>query len=157
RAPGPGNPAVVSIEFVPVAGMQKIDATTPFPTFGEVVSGKAGDGVEGLPARTIDPPPAVGEPGLGGSLLRQFWLSPPLESTQMGFPVEGSVPMLAHAVPVQLLLPQPPAPQLSSCTGTPVGSPGFAVHGFGPVRVEVPVVVGSRMSSGAASAPGSGG
>src|SRR5215470_19854061 len=34
RAPGPGNPAVVSIELVPVAGMQKIDATTPFPTFG---------------------------------------------------------------------------------------------------------------------------
>ena len=33
-APGPGNPVVESIEFVPVAGMQKIATTTPFPTFG---------------------------------------------------------------------------------------------------------------------------
>src|SRR5215813_1990464 len=113
--------------------------------------------MEGLPARTIDPPPAVGKQDLVVSLLQQFWLRPPLASMQMGFPVDGSVPMLAQAVPLQLLLPQPPEPQLSSCTGTPVGSPGFAVHGFGPVNVAVPVVVGSRMSSGAASAPGSGG
>src|SRR5262249_44991865 len=34
RAPGPGNPAVVSIEFVPVAGVRKMDGPTPSPTFG---------------------------------------------------------------------------------------------------------------------------
>src|SRR5262249_14664684 len=112
--------------------------------------------MDGLPVRTIDPPPAVGKHDLVVSLLQQFWLNPPLESMQMGFPVEGSVPMLTHAVPVQVV-PQPPEPQLSSWTGTPFGSPGFAVQGLGPARVAVPVVTGSRMSSGAASAPGSGG
>ena len=113
--------------------------------------------MEGLPCRTIDPPPAVGKQDLVVSLLQQFWARPPLESMQMGFPDEGSVPMLAQALPVQLLLPQPLEPQLSSCTGRPCGSPGFAAHGFGPASVAIPVVSGSRMSSGAASDAGSGG
>src|SRR5262245_13647504 len=113
--------------------------------------------MEGFPVRTIEPPPAVGKQGLVVSLLQQFWLRPPLASMQIGFPDEGSVPMLTQALPVQLLLPQPLAPQLSSCTGTPVGSPGFAVHGFGPARLAVPAVSGSRMSSDATSAAGSGG
>src|SRR5439155_10230818 len=113
--------------------------------------------MEGFPVRVIEPPPAVAKQDLVVSLLQQFWLRPPLESMQMGFPDDGSVPMVAQAVPVQLLLPQPPEPQLSSCTGTPVGWPGCAVHGFGPVFVAVPVVFASPMSSGAASAPGAGG
>ena len=113
--------------------------------------------MEGLPVRTIEPPPAVGKHDTVVALLQQFWLRPPLESMQMGFPDDGSVPMVAQAVPVQLLLPQPPEPQLSSCTGTPVGSPACAVHGFGPTFVAVSVVLASRMSSGAACVPGSGG
>jgi len=109
----------------------------------------------GLPVLTIDPPPAVGK---HGPLLQQFWLRPPLASTQIGFPDDGSVVMLTQALlPAQLLLPQPPEPQLSSCTGRPCGSPGFAAHGFGPASVAIPVVSGSRMSSGAASDAGSGG
>src|SRR5436190_20238794 len=113
--------------------------------------------MERFPVRTIEPPPAVGKQDLVVSLLQQFWLRPPLESMQMGFPDDGSVPMVAQALPLQLLLPQPPEPQLSSCTGTPVGSPACAVHGFGPTFVAVSVVLASRMSSGAASVPGSGG
>src|SRR5213593_3379352 len=111
----------------------------------------------GFPFRTIEPPPAVGKHDTVVALLQQFWLRPPLESMQIGFPDDGSVPMVAQALPVQLLLPQPLPWQLSSCTGTPVGWPGCAVHGVGPASVAVPVVFASRMSSGAASAPGSGG
>src|SRR5438128_12012019 len=107
--------------------------------------------MDGLPVRTIEPPPAVGKQDLVVSLLQQFWARPPLESMQMGFPDDGSVPMLTQSLPVQLLLPQPLEPQLSSCTGTPVGSPGRAVHGFAPVFVAVPVVLASRTSSAAAT------
>src|SRR5262249_56610253 len=108
--------------------------------------------MEGFPVRTIEPPPAVGKQGLVVSLLQQFWLRPPLKAMQIGFPDEGSVPMLTQALPVQLLLPQPPASQLSSCTGTPGGSPGFAVHGFGPASLAVPEVSASRLSAAATNA-----
>src|SRR5947208_10658543 len=104
--------------------------------------------MERFPVRTIEPPPAVGKQDLVVSLLQQFWLRPPLESMQMGFPDDGSVPMVTQALPVQLLLPQPPPWQLSSWD---------APHGFGPAKLAVPVVFASRMSSGAASVPGSGG
>src|SRR5438874_395280 len=53
--------------------------------------------------------------------------------------------------------PHPSPTQLSSCTGTPLGSPGFAAAGFGPASTANPLVSGSRMSSDAASVPGSGG
>src|SRR2546427_8903107 len=68
---------------------------------------------------------------------------------QIGLPVEGSVPMLTQALPVQLPVPQVPCGlQLWSWD---------APHGFGPASVAVPVVAGSRMSRGAASVAGSGG
>ena len=75
----------------------------------------------------------------------------------MGAPVDGSVVMLAHALPVQFPAPHPVPPQSSSMTGVPIGCPGCDVHGVGPASMAVPVVAGRRMSSGAARAPGSGG
>src|SRR5439155_26242337 len=111
-------------------------------------SGNGGAGGPGFPIRTIWPPPAVGKHGLAVSLLQQFWARPPLASMQIGSPVEGSVPMLTQASPVQLFAPHPDPPQLSSWD---------APHGFGPANLAVPEVSGSRMSSGATSAAGSGG
>src|SRR2546428_12343958 len=65
---------------------------------------------------------------------------PPFASRQ--FPAASCV---AQASPVHVAAQAEPL-QLSSCTATPVGSPGCAVHGFGPGSVEVPVVSRSLMS-----------
>ncbi len=76
---------------------------------------------------------------------------PPLASMQLPW-----ASWLLQALPVHVALHGVPA-QLSSWTGTPVGSPGCAVHGFGPVSVCVPVLSRSLMFRVPASWPGEGG
>src|SRR5947209_18823723 len=93
-----------------------------------------------------------GKHGLDVLFAQQSWLRPPFASWQTWPPVTGSVSIFAHAVPVHVALHGEPW-QLSSCTATPPDP----VHGFEPVRVEVPVVRRSLMSSVPAIWPGSGG
>src|SRR5438876_9851374 len=129
-APGPGSPVVRSTVPVPVAGSQKVATSAVSPLFGYVGSGHRGTGGPGVPVRTIWPPPAVGKHGLSVWLEQQSWLIPPLASMH-------SPPLLVatQAAPVHRAEQAPP-PQLSSFA---------APQGFGPLRVEVPVVRDSVM------------
>src|SRR6266849_9275108 len=99
----------------------------------------------------MDPPLAVGKHGVSGLPAQQSWLTPPLASMHRPW-----ASWLLQALPAHVALHGVPL-QLSSWTGTPVGSPGCAVHGFGPVFVWVPVVSRSLMFSVPASWLGEGG
>jgi hypothetical protein len=52
------------------------------------------------PVREIAVPDPVGWHARVVSFEQQSWLIPPLPSTHTGFPVTGSVPMVAHAPPL---------------------------------------------------------
>ena len=74
------------------------------------------------------------------------WLTPPFESRQICVPgLSGSSILSRHASPVHGALQVPP-PHASGCGGcTPAGSPGFWLHGTGPLSgVAAPVVSGTK-------------